>query len=387
MKPLLKWTKAALDRLPPQLAGAASSNYEITDPVVPGLKLQVGTTGRKFFWFRYSYRGKKLALRIGEFGPMSIEEARALAHDARAVVDKGGNPQDARHQQQAMPLVREFAEDEYIPHATLNKRTYKNDIAKFRDHILPVLGGFRLSEVTTRDIQKLLGSLNGKLSPATINRVHALLSVFFNLAVSWKRIERSPCEGIKKLKENVTKERFLSPDEVRSILAVARSDMNVVAGYAISALILTGLRREEILQSRYEHLDLTKGSLYLPHTKSGRARHVVLNDAAMEVFESVPRAADSPWIFFGKDPMKPLNNPTKAWHRILKAAGVERCRLHDCRHTFASMLVNEGASLFLVQQLLGHASSVTTQRYAHLASSTLRNTSQLVSNLVNKTQP
>ncbi|WP_244937438.1 tyrosine-type recombinase/integrase, partial [Methylobacterium crusticola] len=107
--------------------------------------------------------------------------------------------------------------------------------------------------------------------------------------------------------------------------------MNVVAGHAISALILTGLRREEILQSRHEHLDLEKRSLYLPHTKSGRSRHVVLNDAAMEVFKSVPRAADSPWIFFGKNPMKPLNNPTKAWHRILKAAGVERCRLHNCR--------------------------------------------------------
>jgi integrase len=386
MKQLPKWTKAALERLPKHVIGAASSNYEITDPVVAGLKLQVGTTGRKFFWFRYTYRGKKLALRIGEFGPLSIEDARALAYDARALVDRGGNPQDARHQQQAMPLVCEFCENEYIPHATLNKRTYKNDVAKFRDHILPVIGGLRLSEVTTRDIQKLLGSLNGKLSPATINRVHALLSVFFNLAVSWKRIERSPCEGIKKLKENSLKERALSPDEVRRLLAVAPLDMNVVAGYAISALMLTGLRREEILKSRYEHLDLEKRLLYLPHTKSGRSRYVVLNDAAMEVFKSVPRVADSPWIFFGKDPMKPLNNPTKAWHRILKAAGAERCRLHNCRHSFASMLVNEGASLYQVQQLLGHASSVTTQRYAHLAASTLRNTSQLVSNLVNNTQ-
>lgn len=142
MKKLPKWTKAVLDRLPPQAVGAASSNYEITDPVVAGLKLQIGTSGRKFFWFRYTYRGKKLALRLGEFGPLSIEEARALAYDARAVVDKGGNPQDARHQQQSMPLVREFAEGEYIPHAMLNKRTFKNDIAKFRDYIFPMIGDF-----------------------------------------------------------------------------------------------------------------------------------------------------------------------------------------------------------------------------------------------------
>jgi hypothetical protein len=129
-------------------------------------------------------------------------------------------------------------------------------------------------------------------------------------------------------------------------------------------------------------LDLDKGSLYLPKTKNGRSRHVVLNDAAIHIFKSAPRMLDSPWIFPGKEPMKPLNNPTKAWHLILAAAGVECCRLHDRRHAFASMLVNEGASLYQVQLLLGHASSVTTQRYAHLDSSTLRNTSQLVSNLV-----
>jgi integrase len=381
----IKWTKAALDKLPAHVQGSKSSNYELTDPQTACLKLQIGTSGRKFFWFRFTYRGEKLAVKVGEFGPMSIEQARAAAQQHRATLDLGGNPQDARQQVKSMPLVREFA-DEYIEQAKLTKITYKNDIAKFRDHVLPVIGDLRLSDVAPRDIQMLLGSLKGTLSPATVNRVHALLSVFFNLAVSWNRISHSPCANLKKLKESNKKDRFMSAEEVRRILAAAPLDMNPVAAHAICALILTGLRREEILQSRHEHLnlDLEKGSLYLPKTKNGRSRHVVLNDAAIAVFKSAPRVADSPWIFPGKDPMKPLNNPTKAWHRILAAAKVERCRLHDCRHAFASMLVNEGASLYQVQLLLGHASSVTTQRYAHLASSTLRNTSQLVSNLVNK---
>jgi integrase len=379
-----KWTKAALEKLPPQLAGAASSNYEITDPSVAGLKLQVGTTGRKFFWFRATHRGEKIAIRVGELGPMTLEEARTAAHKIRATLDRGVNPQDERNQQKAMPTVREFAEADYIPHATVNKGTFRNDIAKFRDHVYPAIGHLRLSEVEPRDIEKLLGGLKDKLAPATINRVHALLSVFFNLAVRWKKLERSPCEHLKKLKENNKNERFLSPEEVRSILLAAPKDSNVFAANAISALLLTGLRREEVLKSRYEHLDLEKCSLFLPHTKSGRSRHVVLNDAAMAVFRRLPRVPGSPWVFPGKNPMKPLNNPTKAWHRILSAAGVEKCRIHDCRHTFASMLVNEGASLYQVQALLGHASSVTSQRYAHLASGTLRNTSQLVSNLVNQ---
>ena len=138
----------------------------------------------------------------------------------------------------------------------------------------------------------------------------------------------------------------------------------------------------EVMRSRHEHLDLEKKSLYLPKTKSGKSRHVALNDAALKIFQTTPRIDGSPWIFPGKDPMKPLNNPTKAWHRILAAAGVERCRLHDCRHTFASLAVNAGATLYQVQHLLGHASSVTTQRYSHLSSNTLRSTSQMVANLV-----
>lgn len=381
MAAAVKWTKAALEKLPPHQQGAKSSNYEITDPQTAGLKLQVGTTGRKFFWFRYTYRGEKLAVRIGEFGALSIEQARAAAMQHRATLDQGGNPQDARQQQKNMPLVSEFMED-YMAQAKLTKITYKNDLAKFRDYILPAIGKLRLSDVTQKDIQLLLGGLKERLAPATINRIHALLSVFFNLAVSYKRINESPCANMKKLKESNKKDRFLTPDQVREILAVAQLDMNRVAGNAISALILTGLRREEILRSRHEHLDLEIKSLYLPKTKSGKSRHVALNDAALAIFKATPRIDGSPWIFPGKDPTKPLNNPTKAWHRILAAAGVERCRLHDCRHTFASLLVNAGASLYQVQLLLGHASSVTTQRYAHLSSHTLRSTSQMVANLV-----
>jgi len=271
-----------------------------------------------------------------------------------------------------------------MAHAIQHKRTFKNDASKLAMHILPILGDLRLCDVGTRDIELLLGLLKKKLSPATVNRIRALLSVLFNLAIAWKVIDRNPCEGTRKLKENNQVERFLSIEEVRRILTAAKEEANIYAASAIQFLILTGVRREEALKARWEHIDLEKGLLFLPHTKSGRSRHVVLNDAALAVISSLPRVSESPWVFPGRDVMKPLNNPIKAFHRILKAAEVPKCRLHDCRHAHASMLVNQGASLYQVQILLGHASSATTQRYAHLASSTLRSTSQLVSDLVNK---
>ncbi len=98
-----------------------------------------------------------------------------------------------------------------------------------------------------------------------------------------------------------------------------------------------------------------------------------MNDEAVNILNQVKSAdIDSPWVFPGKDSSKPLNNPRKAWCRILKTAGVEYARIHDIRHSFASACVRSGASLYAVQKLLGHASPVTTQRYAHLANDALR---------------
>lgn len=379
-----KWTAAFLANLPPHVLGASSS-YTVTDPVVTGLTLQIGTTGRKIFWWRATYRGEKIAVRIGELGPISIAVAQTKAYELRAILDTGRDPRAERNQQKLMPLVREFAKD-YIDHVTTRKRSYKDDEAKLRDWILPVLGDFRMGDVSIRDIQKLLGDLHGKLSPATINRVHALLSVFFNLSVSWKQIPANPCAGQKKLLENNRRERFLSPEEVRRIISAADKDFNIYAAGVVKIALLVGLRKDEILKIRIENFDAEKGVLFLPHTKNGRSRHVAINDSAVEILKNLPRVPESPWIFPGaRDAQKPLCNVTKAWQRILVAAQVEKCCLHTARHSFASMLVNEGATLYQTQHLLGHLCHSTTQRYAHVASAAQRNTAQLVADLINKT--
>jgi integrase len=346
--------------------------------------VQVGKTGRKYFYYRYTFRGVKCSIRIGEFGIINVEQARSAVNEAKNRIAQGYDPKNDRIKIDAMPTVFEFGETSYIPHAMQHKRSYRNDMAKLRDHIYPVIGNILLNHITILDIQKLLNGLRPALANATVNRVGALLSVMFNLAIKWELLERNPCQHIKKLKEAGIRERFLSADEARRIIEAAQHDSNYYAGQAIQTLLLTGLRRNEVLTARREHLDVEKQCLFLPHTKNGRTRTVILNSAAFDVLNKIQRIENSPWIFPGRDPSKPLHNPLKSWGRILKAANVERCRLHDCRHSFASILVNAGASLYEVQHLLGHQTSVTTQRYSHLASNTLRSTSQIVSNLIAK---
>jgi len=153
---------------------------------------------------------------------------------------------------------------------------------------------------------------------------------------------------------------------------------------ALKLLLLTGTRREEALQARWEHVDLEAGQWWLPKTKSGRGRYVALSDDAKALLAGLPSHGTSPWVFPGRHGDKPLNNPRKTFCRVLEAAGVEHLRIHDLRHSFASLAVNAGATLYEVQGLLGHSTAQMTQRYAHLADTGLRRASQAVADVVSK---
>jgi integrase len=377
-----RFTTRAVASLLAHDANSPSKCAEYTDTQVPGLKCQVTKLGRKAFFYRYTHRAIKRAIKLGEFPATGVDEARSRALDIRSALDRGEDPQAERIRLIKTPTFAAFAMDEYMPYAVQHKRSAEDDEAKLRLYMIPAFGKLLLCDVTTRDIQMYLGNLRQKLSPATANRHLALFSKLFKLGVAWGRIDKNPCVGIDKFKEAGAKQRYLSPDEVRRVMAAALQEANIYASAAIRFLLLTGIRREECLTARWEHVDLEQRTLFLPHTKNGRSRTVFLNDAAAQLLASLPHINGSPWVFPGRDPAKPLNNPRKAFHRILDAAGVEHCRLHDCRHTHASLLVNQGASLYQVQQLLGHASPQTTQRYSHLAAQTLRDTSQLVSRIV-----
>ncbi len=113
--------------------------------------------------------------------------------------------------------------------------------------------------------------------------------------------------------------------------------------------------------------------------KSGKSRHVILNSVAIGLLQQQSKLPDNPYIFPGKIHGKPLSNPQKAFKRILKVAGITDLRIHDLRHTHASIAINGGATLYEVQHLLGHSHAKTTMRYAHLSDESLRKVSNSIS--------
>ena len=341
-----------------------------------GLKLLVSKSGRKFFYFRYRFGDKKRALKLGEFGAMSVVEARKRALACRYQLDQERDPQADTAVTQRRPTFAEFALKEYLPYAQQHKRSVAADASKLRCHLLAYFGEHPLDAITVRDIQRYQAAIKASHCAATANRHLSLLSALFKRAVQWGTLTNNPCHGVQAFKENNRRHRYLSDAEIQRLFQAMETEPNRVIVAALKFLLLTGVRREEALQAQWSQVDLEQGWLFLPQTKSGTARHVALNPAALALLKEQPRVDGNPYVFPGRLSGQCLRNPIKGFKRLLTVAGIENLRLHDLRHSFASLAVNAGATLYQVQHLLGHASAQTTQRYAHLSTEVLREASE-----------
>jgi len=379
-----RFTDRAVEKLPAHPSSALSKAAQYSDQQIPQLKLEVSKLGTKVFRLRYVFREQRRNYRIGQFPATDVAAARQRALEMLALLDQDKDPQDERNRLRALPTLAEFARTSYLPWAQLYKRSYRADESKLRNHVIPRFGDRRLDSITAMDVTLYHGEVRRSHCAATANRHLALLSKLFRLAVDDGLVAENPCERVKQFKEENQRQRFLSTDELRRLLAAMEAESNKVAAAALQLLLLTGMRRQEALEARWEHVDLESGVLFLPRTKNGRGRYVPLNDEAKALLAAQPSRGASTWVFPGKDPAKPLSNVTKPFLRILERAGIAHMRIHDLRHSFASLAVNAGASLYQVQHLLGHSSPAMAQRYSHLGDTEQRQVSQSVGDLVRR---
>lgn len=375
-----RFTVRSIEQLPPCPTDRKAVEYSCLD--MPGLRLSHSRSGRKTFWLRFVLGGKKCAIRIGCFPGLSIPEARKIASAHRVRIDQGEDPRQHHTDDEADWTFGRFALEIYLPYSRQHKRSYADDASKLTLHLLPRFGHLRLTELNRRAIETYLSELHQTHSPATVNRHLTLLSAILRRAVTWEYLPRNACTGITRYREDNQRQRSLSPEQVGRLLVAMEQDTNTVAMAAIRLLILTGTRRSECLSACWSHINLDERVWFLPHTKAQRSRYVQLNDAAVALLESLPSRQTSEWVFPGRDPSKPLADPRKPFARVLAAADLKPMRLHDLRHTFASLAVSAGQSLYSVQALLGHASPTMTQRYAHLSNTMLREASQAVADVV-----
>ena len=350
-----------------------------------GLGLEVRPTGTKVFSLRYvDTRGKQRQHKIGNAQDITLDQARKQAGKLRAKITMGEDLNEAQKLLRVVPTVSEFIHKVYLPYVEAYKRSWKCDRGLLKNHVEPCWGKKYLDEVTKSDLINLLANHRKTHAPGSCNRLIILLRYMFNIAIKNGDvgIVKNPTAGYPLMKENREPERYLSADEAKVLYEHLLESDNKMLRYIIPMLILTGARKREVLDARWEDFDFERKSWRIHTTKLGRPRHVPLSDGAISILQSTPRFGKCEWAFPNPKTLKPYVSIYYAWDTVRKAAGLSDVKCHSLRHSYASFLVNAGRTLYEVQHLLGHTQIKTTQRYSHLTKDTLLDASNAVTRAV-----
>lgn len=244
--------------------------------------------------------------------------------------------------------------------------------------MLPKFGSRKAQEMLRADLAKL--HLSMKETPYQANRLIATVASMYSYGEKHGLTPENfnPAKRIDRFGET-RRERFLSSEELGRLgHALRELDESGRYGTAISALkflLLTGARLREALNLKWSYVDLERGILLLPDSKTGK-KTVTLNAPSMEILVNLKAKADresfNDYVFYGARPDVPRSDLKKPWAAVTKLAVLEELRIHDLRHSFASVGAGAGLGLPIVGKLLGHTQAATTQRYAHLDLDPLR---------------
>lgn len=425
--PNIRITKRAVDALAP-----TDVEYIAWDDDLTGFGVRVRPSGAKSYVIGYrAGSGRKAPWRrltVGAVGKLTPDEARRLAKAKLGEAATGGDPAGDRAKERADLTVAGLA-DLYLEEGCETKKasTVLNDKSRIARHIKPLLGTKRVAAVTSADIERAMRDVaNGKTATdektgkhgraivtggrGAAGQVVALLSSMFAFAVARKMRPDNPAFGVKKYRTGKG-ERFLSSEELERLGAAIReaetdgipwepdpekktkhapkeenrrTTIAPEVAAALRLLILTGARLREILHLEWTHVDMERGLLLLPDSKTGK-KAIILNAPALAVLAGLPRR--STFVIPGEPPRsgtgaatakasKPADRPRsdlkRPWELVTKRAELEGVRIHDLRHTNASIGAAAGLGLPIIGKLLGHTQASTTQRYAHLDNDPLR---------------
>jgi len=349
------------------------------DTDLKGFGCKVTPKGKRTYFLYYRTKdGQQRRPAIGAHGTIKPEAAREMAKRWLGEVAHGRDPSETRAMDRAAPTMRELCVKYMAEHAETRKKatSIRNDRRLIDAHIIPAIGGKKVSAVTRADMSKLHHSLRS--TPYEANRMLAMASKMLGLAERWglRPDHSNPAKNIDRFTEE-KRERYLTGDELARLWQVLHSEAGAAlaspsAVAAVKLLILTGRRLNEVLGLRWAWIDIDAKVMRLPDTKNG-ALTVALGEAAATVLADLKaNGRDDVFVISGQRRGAPLVNLQKPWRALRAAAGLDDVRIHDLRHTYASIGAGLGMSLPMLGRLLGHTQAATTARYAHLAQDPVR---------------
>jgi len=356
----------------------------VYDTEVKGFGVRVTTAGARTFTVEYRLSGSVRRVTIGSFPDWSASAARERARDVKREADLGRDHNAERKAEREAPTVRDLwerYEAEHLPGKA--PRSALDDRLMFRDYILPAFDTKKVFDLTASDIDELHRTAS-KRGRVRANRVIEVVRKALTLAVRWGWRADNPAVGIRRNPEQ-PRQRYLSNDELERLDRALNACRSKGSADAIRLSLLTGARRGEVLTAAWDQFDLEAGVWTKPsaHTKQRRAHRVPLSSVAVNLLRE-RRAADpdGTFVFPGATPDRPLSDLKTVWNGVCRRAALEDVRIHDLRHTYASVLASEGVSLPVIGALLGHTQAQTTHRYAHLFDDPLRSATERAAAIV-----
>lgn len=398
-------------------ASPRADEYTLWDDELRGFGLRVRANGRKSFIVKYRVGRGRLARQrktsLGEPGnPYTATEAREVAASMLAASRLGTDPADAlRTSERDATTVNQFLDRWEQDAAPFDRRTGRRrkpaalagDLRRLAIHVRSTIGHLRLSEVTPEVLTKLRKDIASgktartvKTKPRGLSRATGgdgtavatlrILKSAFGFAVDRGLIDANPVSRLK-LPPTNQRDRFLSGEEIgrlgEALVSAERDGLNSTGLDLIRILALTGARRGEMEQLRWRDVDFDRGAVLLPDTKTGRAAWP-LSRPAIALLEKRRAETGSAWVFPGAGGERYYKGVNRIWPQVRARAGLDEVRLHDLRHSFASLGAASGLGLQVVGKLLGHKQASTTQRYSHLDDDPLRNAADRIGGAIAK---
>lgn len=373
----------------PENAKLASLVYTGIDPCIywgkRGFGVRVYPNGAKKYVLSYRASGRKRLFTLGSCSDIPRDKAEDLAAAYRVQIDEGSDPVfekrvSAKATKSNGPTPQVTAKktvsalcDVYLDLHASKKRSGYSDERLIERFVRPALGKLRASAVTRRQVALLHAQVSQK-TPGQANRLLAIIKTMWKKAALWGLVPENhgnPAYGIAMNKET-PRERFVTVKELPRLVAAIEEEPDVRIRGALWLYLLTGARKSELLQARWDDVDLDRDELRVPKPKQGKPHIYPLSSRAVEVLSQIPRFTDNPYLIPGDKPGHHLVNISKPWNRVRRKAGLHDVRLHDLRRSVGSWLALSGHSLPQIGKVLGHSSPRTTQIYARLTDEVAR---------------
>ena len=337
------------------------------DAKLTGFGLWVSSEGTKTFQLYRKVGGRPQRTKLGRFPDILPEQARRKAQRLIGLIADGIDPREEMKARTEELTLGKFFTKYLEGYAKPYKRTWQEDEGQFSRH-LKRWSRRRLSSITLSDVQSLHTQIGEEKGVYSANRIVTLLHALFNLAGKWGDFTgQNPAAGVKRFEEE-SRERYLQPEELPRFFSALEELSQDMRDFFLLGLF-TGARKGNLLAMRWDQLRLESATWNIPPASSKNKRHiqVPLLPEAVEILERrLDLVGDAEFVFPGPGKTGHLQEPKKAWGKLLKAAGIEGLRIHDLRRTLGSWQAAQGASLPIIGKSLGHTSLGATQIYSRL---------------------